>query len=176
MGIFYTISWHFIDKMTSNNQENNQQINLIKNNQIMEIIIICVPKFKSYRDWPVSPPPIQAARRWTSGFLRPQMRTWPPAGSEPWVAAGARHRLLPPRPQLPAASAPATGHCLWLSEWCALPRCCPGPGRSGLSCRRWSTAVWGRPAPLEGRTLWWCETKIYSYWRGDRLLSLSLFP
>lgn len=124
-----------------------------------------------YGDWPESPPPIRGAHRWTSGCLRPLMKTWPPAGSEPSVAAGVRHQLLPQRPQLPAVSAPARGHCLWLSGWCALPRWCPGSGRSCLFCRRWSTAAWGRPAPLEGRTLWWYETKI----TGGRTVTYS-FP
>ena len=140
---------------------------LTKNDLILKIIISCFSEFQCYRDWPVSPPPIQAARRWTSGFLRPLMRTWPPAGSEPLVVAGVQLQLLPQHPQLPAASAPVSGRCLRLSGWCALPRCCPAPERNGLSCRRWSTAVWGRPAPLEGRTLWSCQTETFSYWRGD---------
>lgn len=102
------------------------------------------------RVWPVSPPPIPAARRWTSSFLRPPMKTRPPAGSGSWVFAKVRPQLLP----LPLAASVLETGCRWrLSGWCS--------GRSGPFCRHWSTAASGRPAPPEGRML--CRGQTWTF-------------
>lgn len=145
-----------------------EESGLWETSRSLNCLIILFPAVKKVKTkiicWPASPPPSPAAHRWTSGFLRPLKKTWPPAGSEPSVSSAERR---PQRPLLPAASAPERGLRRW-SWGCRAPSpCCPGPERSGPSCRGRSTAAGGRPAPPEGTKLCRPQTET-GFFDGNR--------